>query len=80
MTYTDYEKAFFGVCPHCQRIGGNFNVGRGHWGFCREHGVKWWVGSNLFSVEQTVEEQERVYNEIGAGDFTEVEPCTTAPA
>ena len=38
------------------------------------------IGSNLFSSwrEQTEEEQRRIYNEIGLGEFTEVRPlpCT----
>ena len=39
----------FGVCPKCLRNDGFFNIGRNHWFHCREHKVKWHVGSNLFS-------------------------------
>jgi hypothetical protein len=67
---------YFGGCPQCGRDDGCANVGRSHWFYCKEHKVKWCIGSNLFSTwrDETEEEQRRIYNEIGLGDFTEVEP------
>ena len=71
---------YFGGCPHCGHDDGYANVGRGHWFFCSAHKTTWCIGSNLFSSwrGQTEEEQRRIYNEIGLGEFTEVEPlpCT----
>jgi hypothetical protein len=62
---------YFGVCPTCQKTDGYTNVGRSHWFFCKEHRVKWWVGSNLFSSWQgeTEEYQRRRFDEIGLGEF-----------
>jgi hypothetical protein len=62
----------FGVCPRCGKNDGYINVGQGHWFFCKEHKVRWFVGLNLYPGWQyeTREEQERVYNELGFGEFT----------
>jgi hypothetical protein len=67
---------YFGGCPQCGRNDGYVNVGKSHVFICREHKTKWSIGSNLFSSwrYQTEEEQRRIYDEIGVGDFTEVEP------
>jgi hypothetical protein len=73
---TSENGGYFGVCPQCRRHDGFANVGRSHWSFCREHRVKWWVGDNLFSSwrDQTEEEQRRIYDEIGLGEFEKIEP------
>ena len=70
----------FGVCPHCVRDDGFLNVGRSHWFFCREHKVKWLVGSNLFSGwrHETEEQQRSRYDEIGLGSFQEIAPISPA--
>ena len=67
---------YFGGCPQCGRNDGYVNVYKTHVFICREHKTQWKVGSNLFSSwrDQTEEEQRRIYDEIGVGDFTEVEP------
>ncbi len=66
----------FGVCPECGSNDGYVNVGRSHWFFCAEHRTKWWAGSNLFSSwrNQTKEEQIRIYEGVGLGEFRRVEP------
>ena len=57
---------YFGGCPHCGRTDGWANISRSHWCFCKTH--------------KTEDEQRRVYDEIGLGEFTEVKPlpCTDA--
>jgi hypothetical protein len=67
---------YFGGCPQCGKNDGYTNVGRSHWFLCKEHKTMWCAGSNLFSSwrYETEEEQERAYNEIGVGEFTEVTP------
>jgi hypothetical protein len=40
----------FGVCPECGEPGLCLNVNRDHWFVCRDHRVKWYAGSNLFSA------------------------------
>lgn len=49
---TDQEQQgnehYFGSCPECGESEGPFHVGRAHWFLCRKHGVRWWVGENLF--------------------------------
>jgi hypothetical protein len=61
----------WGRCPYCRKTDGYINIGRSHWFYCKEHRVKWWVGSNLFGCwfEQTLDEQERIYNALNFGDF-----------
>jgi hypothetical protein len=67
---------YFGGCPRCGKNDGYLNVGRWHWFYCAEHKTKWCAGSNLFSSWQNEaeEDQERVYNKVGLGEFAEVEP------
>ena len=67
---------YFGLCPHCHNHDGYINVSRSHWFVCDEHKVKWLVGSNLFSDwrQQTEDEQRRIYDARGIGDYSEVEP------
>ena len=40
---------YFGTCPHCDKGGVVLNVGPNHWLVCRDHGVKWCAGFNIFS-------------------------------
>ena len=70
------NRGYFGVCPQCRRNDGCANVGPSHWFFCKKHRVKWCIGSNLFSSwkDETEEEQRRVYDEIGLGEFEEIKP------
>jgi hypothetical protein len=67
---------YFGACPRCKENDGFYNVGPDHWSFCREHKVKWCIGSNLFSSwrDQTEDEQRRHYNANGFGTYETVEP------
>ncbi len=44
------ETAHLGACPECHKEELEYlNVGRTHFGICREHDVYWNIGSNLFS-------------------------------
>jgi hypothetical protein len=72
---------YFGGCPQCGKNDGYTNIGRGHWFYCSAHNTKWWAGSNLFSTwrDETKEEQERQYNEIGLGEFTHAKPIYPPP-
>jgi hypothetical protein len=73
-------ESYFGGCPQCGKDDGYTNVGRSHWFFCKAHKTKWCIGANLFSSwrDETEDEQRRAYDEIGMGEYTEVEPlpCT----
>jgi hypothetical protein len=66
----------FGLCPICHKTDGCANAGRSHLFYCKEHKTSWCIGSNLLSSwrEQTVEEQHRIWNEIGLNEFEDVEP------
>jgi hypothetical protein len=66
----------FGTCPHCHKTDGFINIGSVHVFLCREHKLKWCVGSNLFSCwrHQTEDEQRQIYDRLGVGDFTEIQP------
>jgi hypothetical protein len=66
--------AHFGGCPECGDNDGFINVGRSHWMICKAHKVKWCVGSNLFSSwrGQTEDEQRKVYDDLGVGDYREL--------
>src|ERR1043166_3166003 len=52
-------KNYFGGCPKCGRSDGYINHGRDHWFVCDRHGLKWSVGSNLFSDWRNETEEER---------------------
>lgn len=66
---------YFGVCPSCGHTDGCINIGRGHWFFCKEHKVCWFVGSNLFSGwrEESEEEQRRKFDELEFDTFKEIQ-------
>jgi hypothetical protein len=65
----------FGVCPTCKKNDGYINVGKGHWFYCEEHRVCWFVGSNLMSSwrDQTEDEQRRTYEDLGFGNFDHID-------
>jgi hypothetical protein len=69
---------YFGGCPQCGKSDGYANAGRTHIFYCKAHRTRWIVGANLFSSwryrPMTEDEQRRIYDEIGLGEFTEVEP------
>ena len=67
---------YFGVCPICRKNDGYINIGRGHWFFCEEHKVRWYIGSNLFSSwqEETKEEQREIFDKLEFGNYQDVEP------
>jgi hypothetical protein len=67
---------YFGLCPHCHQQDGWLDIGKSHWIYCKEHRVKWCIGSNLFSSwrQQTEEEQRQIYDDLGFGEFQEIRP------
>ncbi len=71
--------AYFGGCPDCGDCDGYVNIGRSHWFLCDKHKVTWCVGSNLFSSwqHQTEDEQRKIYDQIGMGEYREIE-CAEA--
>jgi hypothetical protein len=64
----------FGLCPVCHKTDGYVNVGSAQWFYCQEHKKKWHAGHNLFSGwrDQSEEDQRRIYDEIGVGDFEQI--------
>jgi hypothetical protein len=69
---------YWGGCPQCGRNDGCHSVGPDHWYICRDHRVKWWVGSNLFSTWKhlTPAEQRRNRDELSGFTVVEPLPCT----
>ena len=67
---------YFGVCPHCHLNDGFINVGPTHWFVCHEHKVMWCEEVNLFSgwIEQSEEEQRRIYDKYDIGSYQKVIP------
>jgi hypothetical protein len=68
-------KEHFGCCPVCGGNDGCANAGSRHIFYCKEHKIKWIYGADIFSSwrDQTEEEQEKIYNDIGLGDFQQAE-------
>lgn len=64
---------YFGGCPECGGSDGVRNVGRVHWCFCSTHGLKWAIGSNLFSSWHNETEDDWRRNAEMLALFTEVE-------
>src|SRR5260370_26543197 len=48
-TLANSDGNYFGDCPECGAAGICINIGPDHWLVCFKHGVRWRVGSNLFS-------------------------------
>ena len=71
----DYT-SHFGFCPICRKADGCLNIGKGHWLFCVEHKVRWFVGSNLFSSwrDETEQQQRDRYDALDFGNFKDVVP------
>ncbi len=67
---------YWGVCPECKSHAGYINIGKGHWFYCAEHRVKWFIGANLFSSwrDQSEAEQRVEYDRLGFGGFPRIEP------
>ena len=65
----------FGVCPTCKSNDGYINIGKGHWFYCREHRVRWFVGSNLISTwrDETEDEQRAQYDRLGFAEFHRID-------
>jgi hypothetical protein len=66
---------YWGVCPECGHRDGYLNVGKGHWLYCREHRIRWFIGSNLFSnwKDETEDEQRAKYDALDFGDFRTID-------
>jgi hypothetical protein len=69
-----YINIHFGLCPTCREVDDYINIGRGHWGYCAKHKVKWFVGSNLFGSwkHQTEDEQRAIYEALDFGTYTKI--------
>jgi hypothetical protein len=67
---------YFGLCPICHKTDGYANAGRSHTFYCKEHKKSWLIGSNLLDSwrVQTIEEQLKIWDEIGLEEFEDVEP------
>ena len=69
---------YWGACPTCgENDGYCINIGKGHWYYCSEHRVRWFVGANLFSGwrDQTEEQQReasRFFFEGADGGYTDL--------
>jgi hypothetical protein len=63
-----------GVCPTCKRDGLMLNVHKTHWLVCRQHKVKWCVGSNLYSNWQHETEEDWQRNTHELEGYAEVKP------
>jgi len=51
-------------CPACGSIGRKFlNIGRDHWKYSEKHGLKWNIGSNIFSSWREETEDDWARNE-----------------
>ncbi len=76
------ERSYFGLCPICLEMSGFINIGSEHWFYCREHGTKWYFGSNVFSSwkDETKKEQKGIFKELNFGSYTEVEPWRSPKA
>jgi len=84
-----YHDEHFGECPKCaeekrdysKRDVGMYNVGRGHWYYCRPHRLTWRVGVNIFSSwrEQTEEQQRAIFDALGMESFEVVDANTGTP-
>ena len=64
---------YFGVCPTCLKAAG-CNIGRTNWMYCKEHGVKWRVGENVFSGWRDETEEQWFKNYELLKGFREIEP------
>jgi hypothetical protein len=73
------DDGYFGLCPHCHKVDGQFNVGRNHWFFCDEHRVKWCHAWNLFTVLESETEQREFYYSRGFNTYEEVEAFYPPP-
>jgi len=88
-TVEAYHHEHFAECPKCKeenrdyskRDVGMYNVGRGHWYYCKPHKLTWCVGSNLFSSwrDQTEEQQRAIYDALGMESFEVVDANTGTP-
>jgi len=65
---------YFGVCPVCGKEPEFRNVDRSHWAYCKADGVKWLIGSNLFSSWRGETKVDWAKNAKFLGNFTEVQP------
>ena len=73
------EYGYFGVCPKCWEedrkvTDSKLNIGRGHWGYCHKHMLRWFIGENLFSYwrHETEAIWERNWQLIG--QYEDIEP------
>lgn len=70
-----------GDCPYCG-TSLYMNIGRDQYGYCPEHKVSWWIGSNVFSSWLYEGEETWERNARKLANYRRVEPwyrCEPAP-
>jgi hypothetical protein len=74
------DEEYWGVCPVCHLSPQWLNIGAGHWCYCPQHRLRWFVGANLFSPwkYETEEEQKTKYDALNVGHFTNVKDLPRA--
>ena len=73
------EPEHFGLCPACGQAGEYKSIGPDHWYFFARHGLKWFVGSNLFSGWRDLTEDEWESNSNFLSRFRETDPYYPEP-
>lgn len=74
------EEDYFGGCPVCGGNDGFLNSGPAEWFVCLKHGVKWFVGANLFSDWWDEDEATRQKSADTLSRLSEVVPRRLAGA
>ena len=66
-------RSYWGNCPECG-VGGEvfLNDGRDHWLICYRDGVKWYVGSNLFSIWRDLSPEEMAWQRSVLATYRDV--------
>jgi hypothetical protein len=58
------SSSYYGGCPYCGDDDGYLNIGIDHWFICDLDMTKWYMGSNVFSIDE--DETEQVWEENAA--------------
>lgn len=70
---------YFGACPECGSEPFWRNIYKNHWLSCERHGLKWWIGSNLFSSWQSETDADWKLNAERLKGYRKVEPHHNEP-
>jgi hypothetical protein len=71
------DQRHFSGCPVCGGDDGILTVNRSHWMVCNAHGLRWWVGANLFSYCEHQTEEERRAEAEALATFKDTDPART---